>query len=133
MRKRLLDSCVLISHWRRRSRGGLSTTSADDVRSWANELIALHDSNAIATPVVIEFLAGFTAKHDMDLGRLFAAQFVAIDGGDISEEEWKQTRQFAERVPRSKRPRQLGDCLIAAIARRHRYDVFTFDSAFPKH
>jgi predicted nucleic acid-binding protein len=129
----LLDTCVLIAHWQRRSRGRLSEASAHDVRNWANELIALHKSNAIATPVAIEFLAGFTSKHDMDLGRLFAAQFVAIDGGDISKEEWMRARQIAERVPHSKRRRQLGDCSIAAIAERRRYDVFTDDSAFPKH
>jgi hypothetical protein len=34
-------------------------------------------------------------------------------------------------VPRNGKPRQLGDCLIRAIAARLKYDVQTVDGSFP--
>lgn len=49
------------------------------------------------------------------------------------QEDWKKARQIAERVPRNGKPRQLGDCLIRAIAARLKYyDMQTADDSFSR-
>jgi predicted nucleic acid-binding protein len=49
----------------------------------------------------------------------------------ILPEDWQEAIRIASRVPRSPAPRQLGDCLIRAIAHRLKYEVFTSDMNFP--
>ena len=41
-----------------------------------------------------------------------------------------KAKRLAERVPRDGRRRQLGDCLVQAIANRLRYEVFAIDTFF---
>lgn len=88
-------------------------------------------ANAIATPVVIEFLAGTKNSHELPLARACLAQFHVADAGDVRAADWGESRRLAERVPRDGKPRQLGACLVKAIARRLKYDVQTFDQRFP--
>ena len=132
MRKRLLDTSVLIQYWRRQSRDqGLERATPADVERWAQELAKLHRTNAIATPVVIEFLAGTKNSHELTLARAFLSQFHVADAGDVRADDWVERRRLAERVPRDGKPRHLGDCLVKAIARRLKYDVQTLDRRFP--
>ena len=53
-------------------------------------------------------------------------------GGNVTTADWQEAIRIARRVPRNRKPRQLGDCLIRAIANRLRYKVETLDADFPK-
>jgi predicted nucleic acid-binding protein len=129
--RRILDTNRLISYWNRQhSRRGRPDRSA--VRTWAVELIDLEGTDAIVTPVRIEFLCHATTREILDLYETFLAEFAVIDEGDVIPEDWLEALRLARRIPRSGRPRQLGDCLIRAIAKRLRYDVMTNDLDFPR-
>ena len=85
------------------------------------------------TPVYIEFVAGARTAVELELSRAYLAGLEIVDAGRILKEDWEKARQLAERVPRDGKPRQLGDCLIRAIALRLKYyDVLTADDSFPK-
>jgi predicted nucleic acid-binding protein len=132
MRKRILDTSVLIHYWRTHIKEqGLERATPADAEQWAQDLAKLHRANAIATPVVIEFLAGTKNSHELPLARACLAQFHVADAGDVRAADWGESRRLAERVPRDGKPRQLGACLVKAIARRLKYDVQTFDQRFP--
>lgn len=131
MSERLLDTSVLIAHWRKCAGGSLADRGPDEARRWADDLIRRYKSNVIATPVEIEFLAGTRSGHELMLARAYVGRFRAIDGGRILEADWVAAKRFAERVPRSGKPRHLGDCLIRAIADRLHRDVFSLDQDFP--
>jgi predicted nucleic acid-binding protein len=133
MRRLVLDTNILIAYWKRcRAGRPLTQISASDVQSWAQRLIELEDSNAIVTPVLVEFLCGVTDKTEMKLSRAFLRAFDPIDRGKILDADWREARRFAERVPRSGRSRDFADCLIKAIAQRLRHDVRSFDSGMPR-
>ncbi len=102
-----------------------------DVADWAGELIEMHDTKKIVTPVEIEFLAGATSAQELRLFRHFLAAFTIVDDERIPPADWQEVRRLAQRVRRDGKPRQLGDCLIRAIARRLNFDVITYDSGFP--
>jgi predicted nucleic acid-binding protein len=91
----------------------------------------LYKTDAIVTPVRIEFAAGARDAQELKVFRSYLAMFQNIDGGRILPEDWDEALRFAEWIPRNGRPRQLGDCLIRAIARRLRFDVLTRDTGFP--
>ena len=84
------------------------------------------------TPVRIEFLCHATTREILDVYEAFLAEFDVIDEGEVVPEDWSEAVRLARRIPRSGRPRQLGDCLIRAIAKRLRYDVMTNDMDFPR-
>ncbi len=88
--------------------------------------------NAIVTPVVVEFVAGARKSRELELFRAFLACFDVIDRGQILPADWQAARRVAERIPRDGKPRQLGDCLIRAIARRLNYEIDTADQTFPR-
>jgi predicted nucleic acid-binding protein len=136
MRELILDTNVLIGHWhRRKSRGGpLSGKSTADAEQWADELIEIEGTNAIVTPVYLEFVGGPVNGHEMKLTKTYLGRFAIIDGGRVTEEDWAEARRLAERIPRGPdaRPRGAVDCLIKAIARRLRHDVRTFDLGMPR-
>jgi predicted nucleic acid-binding protein len=131
MERRTLDTSALIRHWHRCRTRPLSDYLPADTVVWAKQLIALHQTNAITTPVYVEFLAGVTSEHEFRLAKAYLEQFHCVDGGRIPPEDWKEAIRLAQRVPPSGKPRQLGDCLIRAIARRLRYRVRTYDQDFP--
>jgi predicted nucleic acid-binding protein len=131
MSRLLLDTSVLIRHWHRLSGGQITSKAESDARGWANRLIDLQKTSNVATPVVIEFLAGARTAHELSLFRAYLEQFDIIDRGEILRDDWDLARRIAERVPRDGKPRQLGDCLIRAIAKRFRCDVITSDDRFP--
>ncbi|MGC8640551.1 MAG: hypothetical protein ACP5XB_11815 [Isosphaeraceae bacterium] len=90
--------------------------------------------------VEIEVLAGVRDSHELELTEVFLGEFEVIDHGNIPRQDWLRAKQIAKRVikydrdvPRRHRQRkrqlnsktearQLGDCLIAAIANRLHYE-----------
>ena len=145
MGRRLLDTSILISCWRQAARGELLNKSSEDARQWAKETELLYGSRVIATPVVVEFLAGVMASHELTLAEAFLAEFTVIDNGLIPREDWEGAKRVARWVQPGRisggkrgrggqvgaRKRHLGDCLVRAIANRFRLEVVSLDKGFP--
>src|SRR5271165_2478850 len=116
MSRRILDTNLLIEHWRtclkRSKRRRLSQISESDVKAWAQDLVDLEDSNAVVTPILLEFLCGVRDETEMKLARAFLKVFNVIDRGRILDEDWQDARRIAERVPPTGASRDFGDCLI---------------------
>lgn len=102
------------------------------MEAWARGLIALEATNAILTPVYIEMVAGVTSSQELRLTRAFLKPFNIADEGKILAQDWDRAREIAQRVPFDKRKRQLGDCLISAIAKRLKSEVVTREKRFPR-
>lgn len=132
MPRRILDTSVLIRHWHSCGGGAPSDKTVAEASKWGKDLFEIQRSRAILTPVYIEFVAGTTSQHEQKLARSFLEQFDIVDKGDILKQDWSEARRLAERIPSSRKRRQLGDCLIRAIANRLRYEVLSFESSFPK-
>jgi predicted nucleic acid-binding protein len=132
MASKIFDTSALIQHWHDSGGRALEGKTAGDAAEWARRLIEIHETNAIVTPVYVEFAAGVRNGAELELARAFLDQFTVIDGGKITVEDWQETRRLAQRVPPNGKPRQLGDCLIAAIGMRLHYDVIRFDKGFPR-
>jgi predicted nucleic acid-binding protein len=139
MTKRLLDTQILISYWKMRRSTPLTDDTREDAISWAQDLIKLHDSRAIVTPVYVEMIAGVMSSHELALTRAFLDEFDCVDERDIPPKDWEEAIRLAQRVPGQKgrrkaakkpRPRKLGDCLIQAIANRLNYDVQSRDKDY---
>jgi predicted nucleic acid-binding protein len=131
MAKLLFDTSALIAHWHRCSRRKLASKTTQDACDWADRLAELHQTRTIVTPVAVEFLAGTRSGHELDLARAYLSRFEVIDGGRITLADWDLARRVAERVPHDGKPRQLGDCLIRALAQRFKCNVVSFDERFP--
>lgn len=128
----VLDTSILVRFWRQQAAGlRLSQITRRDVEEWAWRLATVYRSDAIVTPVYVEFAAGTGSSHELKLARAFLSQFEIIDHGRILPQDWEETKRLAERVPRNGSPRQLGDCLIKAIAKRLKHDVLSHDENFP--
>ena len=138
MRDRVLDTNRLIARWRRRQAdaGGLDRVDRPQVVAWAGELCRLRQNRLIVTPVRIEMLAGTRSARETDLTAAYLTYldvFECADGGDVRAEDWRLAERMARRVPPDGRPRQLGDCLIAALCERLRRDLDSADSGMPRH
>ena len=132
VKKRLLDTGALISYWRKCS-ARLATKTENDARTWADDLIEFLGTDAIVSPVYIEMIAGTSNDHELLLTRAFLSRFRNIDNWRVLPEDWLEARRIAERIPRNGKPRQLGDCLVRAIANRLRVpDVWSPDQDFPR-
>ncbi len=125
---KLLDSSVLITHLRQMPEK--TASGPKDAKAWVPRLIDREATNCVATPVVIEVLAGTSDPHDLELTEAFLVEFDIVDKGDIKPQDWEKAKQIAKRVvkldrevPRKDRrrsrqrnpktkSRQLGDCLI---------------------
>lgn len=129
MPKRLFDTSFLISHWNSFPRDQKRTENS--VGDWARKLIELHATDWICTPVQIEMLAGTRSEDDLKLHRAYLQPFKMIDQRNIPAEDWRRAQETAQRVLDDGKPRQLGDCLIRAIATRFHCDVLTKDRSFP--
>jgi predicted nucleic acid-binding protein len=132
--RKILDTSILIHFWRRRRRRSRARGAVTPavVRGWAQGLIELRQTDAIVTPVYVEMIAGVTDRRELKLTQAFLDEFRQLDGGMIPEQDWREAVRLAQRVPRDSRPRQLGDCLIRAIANRLKHVVETLDSGFPR-
>lgn len=134
--RRILDTSVLIRCWQQQhnilSKRGvkLEDFTAADAEAWADNLIELHGNAEIVTPVRLEFLAGTRNPHELRLATAFLNRFHITDKGNVTAADWQAAEQQALRIPPDGKPRDLGDCLISAIARRLRRDVFTLDKRF---
>ena len=132
MAKKLFDTSTLLHHWNRSGGNAPADKNVDDAKSWARELIDLHTGiDAILTPVYLEVVVGALSAQQLQLARAFLQAFRIVDEGKILAEDWVEARRIAERVPRKPYRRQLGDCLIRAIANRLRYEVIAIDTRFP--
>lgn len=132
MKRSVLDTSVLIRSWWEYSGGALKQKKPSDARQWARQTIAFYDTDAIVTPVHLEMVAGVSSRHELELTNAFLAEFECLDEGNVLPADWAEALRLAQRVPRNGKPRQLGDCLIRAIANRLRYKVETLDEDFPK-
>jgi predicted nucleic acid-binding protein len=132
MARKIFDTSALIQHWHDCSGGSFREKSAEDAVEWTRRLINIHDTDAIVTPVYIEFAAGARNGPESELTHAFLGQFRVINEGKITFDDWQETRRLAQRVPPNGKPRQLGDCLIAAIGKRLHYEVIRFDKGFPR-
>ena len=130
MRRSILDTNWLCKLWQDRAQRPLSHWSREDSRRWAKELIEIRGTNAIVTPVALEFLTG-VRPGEADLAQTYLDEFDILDGGKIPREDWERAKKYAQRIPRDGKPRDLGDCLIKAIADRFGRDVDTRDKRFP--
>jgi len=92
----ILDTSILINHWQR-CRTGRSTDriSESDAEGWAKELIRIEDSNAIVTPVLLEFLCGVRDKREMILARAFLGVFRCLDSGKTLVSDWREAWRLA--------------------------------------
>lgn len=129
--RRVFETNVLVSHWRikRRDRH-ISEIEITEPRNWASELIRQMNSNAIVTPVRLEFLSGTRDLHEWNLAEAYLENFQIVDNGLITETDWESTARRISRIPRVGRPRHLVDCLILSICDRLRYEVLTSESRF---
>ncbi len=148
MPKHLLDSTLLITHFKRIS--PLAEKGPEDARNWAKQLIENKGTNAIVSPVVIEMLAGVRDSHELSLTEAFLDEFDIVDERKIPPQDWelagiiaKRVVKYDRQVPRRSRrrdreqnprtqARDLGDCLITAIALRLNYAVLTEDRGVPR-
>ena len=125
-RPRILDTNVLIKHWRKLDK---RNRNASGVRTHAKELVEVQGTNLIASPVLIEFLAGTRDSSELELFKAFLEPFEVLDKGEIPRQDWDEAKRFAQWI-RIGRERKLGDCLIQAIAKRLNGDVITADLDF---
>jgi predicted nucleic acid-binding protein len=129
--RRVLDTSRLISFWSRKTaRDGRPDQST--ARAWAAELVDLEGTDAIVTPVRIEFICHANSRDLLQLYEAFVDGFAVVDRGQIGPSDWENAARLARRVPRNGKPRQLGDCLIRAVATRLGYDVMTNEIDFPR-
>ncbi|WP_145281385.1 PIN domain-containing protein [Pirellulimonas nuda] len=134
---RILDTSVLIQFWatKRPSPGYCPTQK--EAAEWAADLIQTHGTRSLVTPVCIEMLAGCTNSDSLLATRAFLAAFEVVDDGSLSKETVVLATSIAERIPhggrrQDVRKRDLGDCLIRALADRHSRDVLTLDRGMPR-
>jgi predicted nucleic acid-binding protein len=127
----ILDTSVLLRWWRRCRRGRqLADIRRGEIIQWGKKLTELHQTDAIATPVYIEMLAGTSDRRELAYTRIFLGCFRCIDEQRTPSTDWEEAIRLAGRIPREPRPRDLGDCLIRAIANRLKYGVITHDTGF---
>lgn len=133
MRRRILDTNRLINHWGRcRARHGPRAISTERAKSWADELIEIEDAQTILTPIYIEYLCGQTTAEKVRLAQAFLNQFKIVDRGMIQDTDWQLATRIAARVRPSGGRRQMGDCLIRAVADRLGFEIRTGDRGFPR-
>jgi predicted nucleic acid-binding protein len=130
--RKILDTNVLINFWHEKARNKPpAAISKKRAAEWGRQLMHLRETNALLTPIYIEFVCGKGSAHEVELARAFLSGFEVVDGGQILKEDWENARRIAERVPRDGLRRQLVDCLIRAICNRLHLEFFTFEKRFP--
>ncbi len=133
MAGKVLDTNKLIKQWKRWRKLPHGEYTTNDAEAWAAELVELHKTDWIVTPVYLEFIGGVASSREMELAKAFLGAFSILDGGDIRPEDWTKARQLAERIPPDSRPRGAIDCLIRAITIRLRCELLTDDGGMPRH
>src|SRR6266852_1597285 len=99
MKRKLLDTSHLIDHWNKK--GGKSLTIGGHgilaAATLANELIRFRGTNAIVTPVKIEFLCGVQSSQEMELALEYLKHFQVIDDGRLLPQDWVEVTRLAKR------------------------------------
>lgn len=132
MPRKILDTNVLINFWGLRSNAkATGKCTVAQARAWGDALIKLEDTNAILTPIYIEFVAGTRSVQEIQLARAYLGRFKIVDEGRVLAQDWIEAQRIAERVPYDGLHRRLGDCLIRAICNRLNYTVVTREQRFP--
>ena len=104
----------------------------DRARGWALQLVRTYNTNWIASPVRIEFLAGADSAEKLKLFLAYLEPFQIVDEREIPRQDWQEAERIAKRFgPRGGR-RKLGDCLLEAISLRLNFDIVTADSDFKR-
>lgn len=132
MRRHILDTNILVGHWKKCGGDRLAAMAAADGRDWGRELVDLYDSNLILSPIYIEFICGARNQLEYKTAQAYLAAFTVLDEWNVTPDDLREARRLAQRIPRDGRPRQLGDCLIRAMASRFGADVKTLENRFPK-
>jgi predicted nucleic acid-binding protein len=134
MPKRLLDTNILIQHFNSFPAEREKTEGA--LRNWGEELVEIHSTKSICSPVIVEMLAGTRNPRDLELHRAYLSAFEVIDQRNIPSTDWQNAERFASRITdgkgQSSKARDLGDCLIRAIAERLHCDIVTGDRILRK-
>jgi predicted nucleic acid-binding protein len=133
MARRVLDTNILAGYWSLRRKGLPHAEIGDEqARSWGRDLVRSQGTNAILTPIYVEYVAGQSNARAVELARVYLGEFERLDRGRITEQDWEQAIQVAQRVLPDGSRRQLGDCLIRALCKRLHLDVATGDRRFPR-
>ena len=136
--KQLLDTNQLITYWQRRQRTDVVHVPDPDIAAaWGRDLIASTGTDAIVSPVYLEFVGAARSGEELGAYRAFLDSFTVLDGWDIRPADLRRAKSLAERVPRRHRtdpvrPRGAIDCLIRALAARHGHTVLSDDAGFPR-
>jgi predicted nucleic acid-binding protein len=144
MARYIIDTEVLIDHLRLLQ--PVAEKSPSQAETHAQRLIAELGTNLTVTPVEIEVLVGVRSRHELELTEAFFKPFQVVDKRKILPEDWEEARRLAKHVPKlhqpkrvrpheSKpyvKPRDLGDCLITAIARRLHLEVLSEDKGLKR-
>lgn len=126
-KSKVFDTQTLINHY---GFGRARQFKPGGARAHAKELIELHGTNFILSPVLIEFLAGARTTQELELFKAYLEAFDVLDKGNIPRQDWEEAKRLAQRIGRSGRSRKLGDCLIQAIADRLSTDIISGDKDF---
>src|ERR1017187_2949364 len=105
MRRFLLDTSVLVRHWRGCRTGKKSAEIKEgDAELWARRLIEIEDTNAIATPVLLEYLCGVRDQLELGLARAYLKPFRSVDKGKTLVADWRGAQRLAQRGPQNRQP-----------------------------
>ena len=99
----------------------------EDGERWARHLIEFRRTDAIVEPVYLEFLCGARDGRELAVYDAFLKPFNRADGGRVLLVDWQLATKFARRPGRGGKPRDLGDCLVWAIAERLHREVISDD------
>lgn len=125
MPKRLFDTNILIADFHQiRPFAGKTPGDAEER---AKRLIKDREADAILSPVVVEFLCGVLDQHERLLREGYLRPFRVVDELRTLPQDWKEAQRIAKHPGFKPRPRDLGDCLIIAVAGRIHYEVLTYD------
>jgi predicted nucleic acid-binding protein len=88
-----------------------------------------YPNDGIVFPVRLEFIGGTRNKDELELASIFLGKFDLLDEGTVLVEDWDEAERFAKRIKgKSGRARGAIDCLIRAICKRIKADLYTRDS-----
>jgi predicted nucleic acid-binding protein len=125
MARQTYDTNILITHFHRHR--PLDGKNEKDAEGWARVLIEDNDSKLILSPVEVEFLCGVVDEHEMRLREAFLRPFEVVDQRRTLPEDWKEARRLAKHPGYQPRSRDLGDCLLLAIAGRLNLQIIADD------
>ena len=128
MKKRVLDTCILIDIWHGQSASKIRVRSDETARAAARSWLKLRPNDAILTPIQLEFIGGTRDKDELRLADIFLAEFELLDEGIVLVEDWREAERRARWIRAKGRTRGAFDCLIRAICDRLNAELDTRDT-----